>query len=80
MACIITAEYDLLRDDGEAYAKRLSDVGVEVYFKRYDGIIHVFFICGGQWKKLEMLFLSYVQNLLKPLIIRSMFILQWLVY
>ncbi len=44
MACIITAEYNSLRDDGEAYAKRLSDIGVEVYFKRYDGIIHVFFI------------------------------------
>lgn len=48
--------------------------------KKNDGIIHVFFIFRGQWKKLKMLFPSYVQSLLKPLIIRSMFILQWLVY
>ena len=52
-ACIITAEYDPLRDEGEAYAKRLSDAGVEVYLKRYDGIIHGFFHMQGTMEEAQ---------------------------
>jgi len=46
-AYVITAECDMLRDQGEAYVRKLREAGVAVESKRYDGMIHPFFSLGG---------------------------------
>jgi acetyl esterase len=42
-AVVVTAEHDVLRDEGEIYATRMVKSGVEVHHRRFAGQMHGFF-------------------------------------
>ena len=44
---IITAENDILRDEGEAFGRKLDAAGVTVITTRYNGMIHDFGLLNG---------------------------------
>lgn len=52
-AVVVTAEFDPLRDEGEAYAERLRQARVSVKLERYDGIIHGFAMMTGYFEEAQ---------------------------
>ena len=46
-ALIQVAENDILRDEGEAYGRKLEQAGVQVLCVRYNGVIHDFGLLNG---------------------------------
>ncbi len=46
-AVVVTAGFDPLRDEGEAYAEALAGSGVRVQVRRFDSMVHGFMDMGG---------------------------------
>ncbi|MES2421959.1 MAG: alpha/beta hydrolase [Pseudomonadota bacterium] len=53
---LVTCENDPLRDEGEAYGRRLREAGVAVDHHRFDGMIHAFLQMAGRVNATERLF------------------------
>ncbi|XP_072051093.1 neutral cholesterol ester hydrolase 1-like [Amphiura filiformis] len=70
-AYVITAQYDVLRDDGILYAKRLSDAGVDVTWRHYNPSVHAMFylikdpLALESGKQAYAEFVSYARDKLK---------------
>jgi len=62
-AIVVTAEYDPLRDQGEAYARKMEAAGVPVQLLRYDGVFHGFFGMGAMMEPSRRAFDDVVDGL-----------------
>jgi acetyl esterase len=60
-ALIITANYDPLRDEGKAYADKLSASGVEVVYKNYENV-HGFFGTGQMGQEAVQLAVGFLKD------------------
>jgi len=68
-AHIITAEFDPLRDEGEAYGRRLIEAGVSAKVTRYDGMMHAFFSQGDIMDKGRLAVAECADALRKALLV-----------
>lgn len=66
-AIVITAENDVLRDEGMAYAERLKDFGVQVEYECEPGMVHGFFVQMDIFSKNIELTVSRIEKFLSSL-------------
>jgi acetyl esterase len=62
---VVTAEFDVLRDEGEAYAHRLEEAGVPVKLIRCNGMIHGFLSMAGLIRRATGYFEQVVEEIKK---------------
>jgi acetyl esterase/lipase len=55
-ATIIVNAYDPLRDEGEAYAQRLREAGIDVWTSRLDGLVHASIHMRGLMPQVQQLY------------------------
>lgn len=63
---VVSAEVDALRDEAEAYGRRLEAEGVPVRVTRYEGMIHGFFSMGGVFDRTRTLMKEIASFLNQP--------------
>ena len=66
-ATVITAEFDILRDEGEAYAAALNAAGGSAQVMRCEGLVHDFFATAAVFECSRGPFLTFVEHLKKHL-------------
>ena len=64
-ALVVTAEFDVLRDEGEAYARRMQEAGVKVKLMRCNGMVHGFLSMIGLIKRATQYFEQVAEEIRK---------------